>query len=1237
MAADRPGRSAASRVPRGPYPGLRPFLDHESQLLMGREAQVRQIVERLESTQFVAVIGGSGSGKSSLIRAGVVPELWGGGIPQAGKYWVPVICTPGTAPGGEGAGTPARAAATEGQARPADTGAADGSTPITRLAWKLSTVLAPEASEAEQAARRQEIAAVFRQPGGFSRLVDLYSPNLPPRGPDRATAQFLFVIDQFEELFDPSNKRPAGAADPATGAPPTRWHDAERMVEAVIDHFFAPHPRCHVVLTMRSERLADCAGYLELPDAINKASYLVRRLGRDELFDAIVGPAKSYLRLLRRNEDDEPADRPAALRLPGDVDFEPAVIERLADDVEQLKDNPDHLPLLQHVLARTWEAACTEAGIATDRVPPRLCWRHLEAAVDAGRGVDGKGRAEGWLHGDAGLNCLQHSLENWAQRTYDSRSPEDRERLDRLLGRLGYKDPNNGLYFQMRVDVHDPKLFTGLADPAPVLRPLLERGFLDSVNYMFWDTEDKAHVTLKVSHEAFIRGWAHFRGLVDREAERFDEFVSLLKRCAEWQRQGEPLRLLLADTELARLEQRELLPVVADRSDAGGWYRVLRLARDGAGLAAQRDAVALYVERSEKRLADERQRHADDAERQRQVELNAARAEAEVLAERAERQRAVAERQKAESDRQKAQADRQKAEADKQKAEAEKLRADAEVQAARAERERAEAQAQKAQADQQRAQAVASRIRAWRGIYAGGALMLALVATGLFFVARILQPSLEAIADFNEGRQLAERRPQSFAEPTLLADELDTLLHAAEKVEHAGTHAVGLRERSLTVLALARDTERQVRNATSEAAVNALLRKVLNDRIWSAGSVDEKAPAAALPASVTVEKDCPADGPVAKAITVSLEPPRRTIIVRAGRPTPHTSGSGDIDFFDTNDPTPDPCTGNAERFWSVPGDQQPVVVLSADLERIVVKTQPQGSRPAVTLYGLDWELRDNELRARVGGAQTVAPGDTYAAMLGKASEGLDVVAPDPGGNPVDGTLVHHLGHRFRYFPTTAAPLPAGPGAAGAVDGWTLLSDNDEASKACQALALDGAFFGLGAAGAPDAAARAPTASTAGRAAAPVPLLFGLKAHCVHVASIAASPDGRGAAGACAADGSTCPRWLVANVYVNPPKGADTRNAQMNPVASVPLGWFLPGERRWYADEREGSRTQGWLAMRDTRTGANGAPAPAWAAPWSTAALVRRGQPLLAPAQAFVAAVKGAIAASAAAPDPAKPR
>jgi len=157
--------------------------------------------------------------------------------------------------------------------------------------------------------------------------------------------------------------------------------DAELLVERVLDHFFSPHPHCHVVLTMRSEHLNDCAAFLELPDAINKSSYLIRRLDLEELRGAITGPAQRFLRLAARSND-------PSLPLPEQVVFEDDVLARLLRDVQAITHDPDHLPLLQHLLARLWEAALEreEMDVA---VPARITMPDLVRAVNAAARGDG--------------------------------------------------------------------------------------------------------------------------------------------------------------------------------------------------------------------------------------------------------------------------------------------------------------------------------------------------------------------------------------------------------------------------------------------------------------------------------------------------------------------------------------------------------------------------------------------------------------------------------------------------------------------------------------------------------------------------------------------------------------------------------------------------------------------------------------------------------------------------------
>jgi hypothetical protein len=530
------GRAGAIRVPVEPYPGLRPFLDYEEILLFGRERQVREVLERLRQTQFVAVIGGSGSGKSSLILAGVVPELRSFGIPGAGDYWVPMVCTPGT-----------NASAAD-QARRQNT-------PITRLARKFAALLRSRGSAEKDAARLDEIAARLREELGFSELVELYTDELAaPPGPKPQDARFLFVIDQFEELFHPTTRH---------------VDDARLLVERVIDHFFSPHPRCYLVLTMRSEHLNDCASFLELPDAINKASYLVRRLDESELREAITGPAERLLRLRRLAEED-------SARLPDEVQFSASVTERLLRDTKAVSDDADHLPLLQHVLARVWQAATTRVAARLD-LPDRIEPGDLAVAVSAVPAALAPPVADD-------VNVLRSSLERWAEASYQRHDPAQRRVLDTVLRRLAVKDPNTGMYSQQRVNVDDCLHLLGPQATRADFEAMLGNGFLGEVDYLYWDDDDPQRVTLKVSHESMIRGWTRLRQAIDDEADRFAAFVELLRKCDEWRRKKRSDELLLEAGDLRRARDASIEPTLANGDERAGWFRRLEATRAFAHL-----------------------------------------------------------------------------------------------------------------------------------------------------------------------------------------------------------------------------------------------------------------------------------------------------------------------------------------------------------------------------------------------------------------------------------------------------------------------------------------------------------------------------------------------------------------------------------------------------------------------------------------------------------------------------
>src|SRR6266545_6780510 len=95
---------------QNPFPGLRPFREDEESFFFGRESQVDTMVNKLADTRFLAVVGTSGSGKSSLVNCGLRPALRQGLMAEAGAAWRMAQFRPGNDP----IGAMARALAQDG-------------------------------------------------------------------------------------------------------------------------------------------------------------------------------------------------------------------------------------------------------------------------------------------------------------------------------------------------------------------------------------------------------------------------------------------------------------------------------------------------------------------------------------------------------------------------------------------------------------------------------------------------------------------------------------------------------------------------------------------------------------------------------------------------------------------------------------------------------------------------------------------------------------------------------------------------------------------------------------------------------------------------------------------------------------------------------------------------------------------------------------------------------------------
>src|SRR5437763_14549111 len=81
------GSVAQSPLPSNPFVGLRPFESEESVLFFGRDQQIVELMRQLHRTHFLAVVGSSGCGKSSLIRAGLIPTLKAGLLVERHERW----------------------------------------------------------------------------------------------------------------------------------------------------------------------------------------------------------------------------------------------------------------------------------------------------------------------------------------------------------------------------------------------------------------------------------------------------------------------------------------------------------------------------------------------------------------------------------------------------------------------------------------------------------------------------------------------------------------------------------------------------------------------------------------------------------------------------------------------------------------------------------------------------------------------------------------------------------------------------------------------------------------------------------------------------------------------------------------------------------------------------------------------------------------------------------------------
>jgi hypothetical protein len=454
-----------------PYPGLRPFLPEEARYFMGREIQIREIIARLARENCVTVLGGSGCGKSSIVRAGVIPALRLKLIPGRGNFWRIAMCTPGRAP-------------------------------MDNLVAALEDVLVP-GSSAERSGRIREVLYGPRALGGFlptfKNEIDM-EPSLSADVLERANV--LIVIDQFEELFREENRGQAQAA---------------ALAELVIDCWRRrdQNSGLFLVLTMRTDDLHRCAEFIDLPDVINATGYLTRRLKEDELREAIVAPVRPPMfraGLL--------AGAPAV----GEADLRPyevQVVTEILDAVEEIAYDPDHLPLFQHLLTILWRTALERwrRDQGSGEAEPRITEEDLARALGFDAWSDlVKAREKAYAANSRGW-LLRHCLEHVADELYQGGlfgaplTTAQREIARTAFCLMGDVD-DRGNFKRRWTTREEIARVAGLPTVGPDIDAFIRRFTRD--HRLLWVRESG---DMDVSHESLMRNWSRLtRWLTDNRA-----------------------------------------------------------------------------------------------------------------------------------------------------------------------------------------------------------------------------------------------------------------------------------------------------------------------------------------------------------------------------------------------------------------------------------------------------------------------------------------------------------------------------------------------------------------------------------------------------------------------------------------------------------------------------------------------------------------------------------------------
>jgi energy-coupling factor transporter ATP-binding protein EcfA2 len=285
-----------------------------------------------------------------------------------------------------------------------------------------------------------------------------------------AEVNYLILVDQFEELF-----RFKDSTDPNS------VNETLAFVNLLIEAINYPDSPIYVAITMRSDFIGDCAQFPELTRKINDSHYLIPQLTRDQKRRAIEGPVAV-----------------------GGAKITPRLVQQLLND---LGDNPDQLPILQHALMRTW----SYWSLYRDYEDEPVDLKHYEA-----------------------IGTMAEALSMHANEAFDELT-DDQKRVCEILFKaitekrgenFGIRRPTRLNEIASIADCSEDEVVDVIEKFREPGRSLLTPAFGSPIT---------SKSMIDISHESLMRIWVRLKNWVDDEADAVQMYVRLAEAASMYQ------------------------------------------------------------------------------------------------------------------------------------------------------------------------------------------------------------------------------------------------------------------------------------------------------------------------------------------------------------------------------------------------------------------------------------------------------------------------------------------------------------------------------------------------------------------------------------------------------------------------------------------------------------------------------------------------------------------------------